>query len=232
MTDGFVLVQDDARIPEVVLAGGRLTMTDITGLTGAVTAFGEGVRALVVRSSGADFCLGRAPSSGPKPAGPDERRDKLITPILDLYAAIGSAPFPVVAAVRGRTSGLGFALAGCCDVLLATENATFTLPEIDAGFAPLLALSRVARILPRQLAFHLASTAEPVTGARLWAMGVVAALASDAELDEAARRHAAALAERPAVGAIKTFFSQRSAAVLRADEAYAASELGAMPLGT
>jgi len=42
---------------------------------------------------------------------------------------------PVIAAVNGAALGAGFGLMAACDIMLASENATFGMPEINVGLA-------------------------------------------------------------------------------------------------
>lgn len=49
------------------------------------------------------------------------------------YLAIYQCPVPIVAAVNGHALGSGTIFAACCDVIVAAENATFGLPEINVG---------------------------------------------------------------------------------------------------
>ncbi|MFI6284450.1 enoyl-CoA hydratase/isomerase family protein [Streptomyces sp. NPDC051018] len=216
--------QDD--VAEVVLGTARLTLPDIAALTEAIRELDPATRAVVLRSSLPDFCLGRAPSPPDGPAaGPEQIRATVITPILDLYETITTAPFPVIAAVRGRAHGLGFALAAGCDLVLACEDATFALPEINAGFAPLLALTQLAPVLPRPLAFHLASSAHEVDARRLWMVGAVAQLVPDDELEVAAHRAASQVTS--AVRDVKQFLNRRTGESHRSDTSFAAGVLSA-----
>ena len=50
------------------------------------------------------------------------------------YAARDCAK-PVIAAVNGPALGAGFALALSCDIVIASDNAFFAMPEINVGLA-------------------------------------------------------------------------------------------------
>ncbi len=62
---------------------------------------------------------------------------------------------PVIAAVNGVAMGGGFEIALACDLIIASENATFALPEPRVGLA---ALAGGLHRLPRQMAMSWASS--------------------------------------------------------------------------
>jgi enoyl-CoA hydratase len=205
----------------ITLTDERLGLTDLMALTAALQAPHQG--AVLLRSAGPDFCLGRRREAGPPPSDPAEFRKVAVDPILDLYHAVGANPAPVIAAVTGRAVGLGFALAAACDMIIAADDATFTLPEIKSGFAPQLALTQVASVLPAPLAFHLAVTGEPIGAAALHAAGTVPVIEPAALVETVARDYAAALTG-PAAG-VKSFLRQRSAGLRDGDREFAAEQL-------
>lgn len=205
MTSGFVFAGAGTPVPTLTLTADYVSLADISELTGAIRALPTGTGALIVRSAGPDFCLGRSAGHGSPPSNADEARRTIITPIIELFAALTHAPFPVLAAVRGRAAGFGFTLAAGCDVLLAAETATFALPEIEAGIPPLLALVRLAPVIPRHLAFHLATTGATVTARQLQVAGVAAGVLPDDTVESAAQEAAGLLAARPQAREVKAF---------------------------
>ena len=88
------------------------------------------VRIIVLRGSGKHFCVG-AEIGGAEPAKGEPR-----TTIPGLCLAWDAVPKPTVALVHGACIGGGVALVSCCDVVIATRNAFFSLPEVRLGFAP------------------------------------------------------------------------------------------------
>jgi enoyl-CoA hydratase/carnithine racemase len=152
---------------------------------------------VIVRASGPDFCTGlrRTPAEGPQTA--DQIRKDVIWPILDLYGAMRSAPFPIIGAIRGRADGLGFAIAASCDLVVAAENAEFALPELSTGVPPLLALSALMPILPRAVALHVVATSGTMEARRLFELGAIAEVVPDADLDKAAAALGETLAAVP-----------------------------------
>jgi methylglutaconyl-CoA hydratase len=85
------------------------------------------VRVLVVEGAGEHFCAG----SDMGMAGRQAAAERLAT-----FTALERFPKPAVALVRGACIGAGLALAACCDVVLASDDAFFAVPELRLGFTP------------------------------------------------------------------------------------------------
>lgn len=56
--------------------------------------------------------------------------------ILSVYRALWHAPIATIAAVHGRAHGFGCGLCGACDIVVATDDASFALPEMAKGIPP------------------------------------------------------------------------------------------------
>jgi enoyl-CoA hydratase len=91
----------------------------------------------------------------------------------------------VIAAVQGFCLGGGIGLAGNADIVVASEDATFGLPEVDRG--ALGAATHLARLVPQHVMRRMVYTAKPIPAAELASYGSVAAVVP------ADRLHAAAL---------------------------------------
>ncbi|MGI5348889.1 enoyl-CoA hydratase family protein [Streptomyces sp. CA-250714] len=91
------------------------------------------------------------------------------------FAAVYECEVPVVAAVHGHCLGGGIGLVGNADALVATEDATFGLPELDRG--ALGAATHLSRLLPPHLVRPLYYTGRTVTARELHHHGAVWALA-------------------------------------------------------
>ena len=52
-----------------------------------------------------------------------------------MFYSILECSKPVIAAVKGAALGAGMALVLCCDIILASEDAIFGMPEVDVGLA-------------------------------------------------------------------------------------------------
>ncbi|MET7731813.1 enoyl-CoA hydratase family protein [Streptomyces sp. NPDC005402] len=87
------------------------------------------------------------------------------------FSAVYDCEVPVVAAVQGFCLGGGVGLVGNADVIVASEDATFGLPELDRG--ALGAATHLARLVPQHLMRALYFTSRTVTAAELHRHGSV-----------------------------------------------------------
>jgi enoyl-CoA hydratase len=110
------------------------------------------------------------------------------------FAAVYECPVPVIAAVQGFCLGGGIGLAGNADVIVASDDATFGLPEVDRG--ALGAATHLARLVPQPLLRAMVYTCQAVTAQQLLTFGTVFTVVPRAELGAAARELATAIAAK------------------------------------
>jgi enoyl-CoA hydratase len=154
-------------------------------LADAVTAAGRDpeTRVVVLRAEGRGFNAGVDIKEMQRSAG----FDALIGANRGCHAAFGAVydcAVPVLAAVHGFCLGGGIGLVGNADVVIAADDATFGLPEVDRG--ALGAATHLARLVPQHLMRALYFTAATVDAATLAHYGSVYRVVPRAELDEAA----------------------------------------------
>jgi len=87
------------------------------------------------------------------------------------FAAVYDCPVPVVAAVQGFCVGGGVGLVGNADVIVASDDAFFGLPEVDRG--ALGAATHLARLVPQHKMRAMVYTSATATAAELHAFGSV-----------------------------------------------------------
>ena len=110
------------------------------------------------------------------------------------FAAVYECAVPVVAAVHGFCLGGGIGLVGNADVIIASDDATFGLPEVDRG--ALGAATHLLRLVPQHKARALLYTATHATAAELHAFGSVLEVVPRADLRAAALAVAAQIAAK------------------------------------
>lgn len=102
---------------------------------------------------------------------------------------------PVIAAVNGHCMGLGIGLVASCDIIIASHNAKFGLPEVDNG--SLGCASHLAKLVSPMKLREMALTCRPVMAAELHAWGSVAYLTEPDELMAKALEVANTLIKKP-----------------------------------
>src|SRR6201989_2209998 len=110
------------------------------------------------------------------------------------FGAVYDCPVPVIAAVHGFCLGGGVGLAGNADVVIAAEDATFGLPEVDRG--ALGAATHLARLVPQPLLRAMVYTGQRASAAELHAFGSVHQVVPATELRAAARKLAREIAAK------------------------------------
>jgi enoyl-CoA hydratase len=87
------------------------------------------------------------------------------------FAAVYDCPVPVIAAVQGFCLGGGIGLVGNSDIIVASDDATFGLPEVDRG--ALGAATHLSRLVPQHRMRAMMYTSATATAAELHEFGSV-----------------------------------------------------------
>lgn len=161
-----------------------VTSEMLTGLRAAIEHFGASteLRVLLIRAEGKYFTAGMdigsidadiSPSSGAQPSGIAFRRTyRRLHALFDELEAVEK---PVVVAVQGPCLGVGVEMSLSCDFRLASESATFCLPEIThlAALPGSGGISRLTRVVGPHWARWLAMAGRTVDSRLARGMGLV-----------------------------------------------------------
>ncbi len=151
------------------------------------------IKVVLLRSSGNGFCAGVDIKEMQELPG-NEGILKANHSCYELFDAIHSSKTPVIAAVNGHCLGTGIGIAGSADVIIAAEDATFGLPEVDNG--ALGAASHLMRLVPSQKARWMLYTCETATSQELFNYGSVLEVVESEKLEEASLAAAKKIAEK------------------------------------
>ena len=110
------------------------------------------------------------------------------------FAAVYECPVPVIAAVNGFCLGGGIGLVGNADIIIAAEDATFGLPEVDRG--ALGAATHLSRLVPQHKMRAMVYTSATATAAELHHFGSVHQVVPREGLRDAAFEVARAIAAK------------------------------------
>jgi enoyl-CoA hydratase len=112
----------------------------------------------------------------------------------EAFAAVYECQVPVIAAVQGFCLGGGIGLVGNADAIVASDDATFGLPELDRG--ALGAATHLARLVPPHLMRPLYYTGRTATAQELHRHGSVWRVVPRSELGSAALELAVEIAAK------------------------------------
>lgn len=119
---------------------------------------------------------------------------------VELFRAITSLSKPTICAAGGHVLAGALGLALCCDLILASENATFGTPEINVGVFPFMIMALIYRNVPRKKANEMLLLGERMSAGQALEAGIVNKIVPAGELDAAVDEWAAKLAGKsPAI---------------------------------
>lgn len=152
------------------------------------------VRVIVLRAEGRGFCAG---VDIKELAAHPERIVAVNAGNYASFRAVHRNPVPVIVAVHGFVLGGGIGLAGAADIIVASECATFGVPEVDRG--ALGGGAHLQRLFPVQKVRAMYFTGESVTAAEGYRLGAIESVVPKSELRDAALALARRIAEKSPV---------------------------------
>jgi isohexenylglutaconyl-CoA hydratase len=158
-----------------------------------------GARALVLWGAGGHFCAGADFGrflellAAPASTGPDPivEHNRYFGAVLERLASL---PVPTLGVVRGAAMGGGCGLAAVMDRVIATDDATFALPEVTLGVIPAQIAPFIARRAGTTQARWLMLSAARLDARAAAAAGLVDAVVTGAGLQEAVQEELRRLA--------------------------------------
>ncbi len=180
--------------PEVMNALSRQLRQEMTA---ALAALHRTARCIVITGTGRAFCSGQDLQDAGQIAAVDFTRI-LNDEYVPLLRLITDSPVPTIAAVNGAAAGAGANLALACDVVIATESASFIQAFTRIGLIP---DAGGTHWLPRQIglarAMGAALFADKISARQAADWGMIWEAVPDAEFPAVVAARAAHLAKGP-----------------------------------
>ncbi|WP_207835489.1 enoyl-CoA hydratase-related protein [Williamsia soli] len=193
----LVVTEPESGIALVELARGKVNAIDTQMYHEIAEVFdalsdNQDIRAVVLTGRGRIFCAGNDLGNFrvmDAVSGDVEMRS-VRRALFGLY----DCALPVIAAINGPALGSGLALASLSDIVVASDRATFGLPEMGVG---VLGGGRfTARMLPQQAMRRMFFTAEPVDAETLRSWGAPIDVVPHDDLLEVAMSRARVIAAK------------------------------------
>jgi enoyl-CoA hydratase len=204
-TDPVLYELDDAGVATITLNDPdtrNALSPDMLG--GLIAAFErardeDGARCVVLASSHEKTFSSGANLGGFAADAPLVQRHFASERFVALFKLIGELGKPTIVAADGHVlaGALGIALA--CDLIVASERASFGTPEIDVGAFPFMIMALIYRNVPRKKANELLLLGERWSAQEALAAGIVNRVVPAPELETAVREWAVKLAGKSPV---------------------------------
>jgi methylglutaconyl-CoA hydratase len=144
----------------------------------------DNLRAIVIRGAGSDFCSGADLAALQKIAESSVQENLADAKrLMDLFLLMRKVKIPVIAAVHGRALAGGCGLATACDIVLATNFATFGYPEVKIGFVPAMVTAILRRNLSEKKSFELITQGFDFSAGEALEMGLINRVFDEATFD-------------------------------------------------
>ncbi len=170
----------------------------------------DDVRVVIFRADGSNFCLGMDLSLAESGQPTKENSRETLDLYVDLLTTIQQIPKPVISLVDGDVKAGGVGLACACDIVLASENATFELGEALFGLIPANVIPFISplRIEPAKLRY-LILTARKLSAQEAFHYNLVDEVFSEDQKEQKTKAVLKNLfrVSPQAVGETKTFIS-------------------------
>ncbi len=196
MSQPFTTTLPDSGVAELIFNRPPVNAFDSAGwlaIAAEIEALGQNdaVRVIIIAAEGRGFC-----------AGVDIKElqsdSSLITKVnkgnYDTFKAIHRNPKPVIVAVHGFVLGGGIGISGAADIIVASECATFAVPEVDRG--AMGGGAHLQRMFPVQKVRYMYFTGEAIDAAEAYRLGAVEKVVPREQLLDTARDIAAKIAEK------------------------------------
>jgi enoyl-CoA hydratase len=151
-----------------------------------IDRIGPGVRAVVFTGAGKHFCAGNDLGDFAT-MDSDNVRERMYR-VREAFFAIQECAVPVVGAVAGAALGTGLCLAASCDFVVASDDASFGLPELSVGVHG--GARHLGRLVGQPVVRWMFFTGQRLSATEMQSLGGVVAVVPREELLGRARAEA------------------------------------------
>lgn len=171
----------------------------------------EEVRVVVITGAGKAFSaggdLGMMSGAAAEAESPIAPRS-----LVELFPTMHELGKPIVAMINGHALAGGMGLMVACDLVVASDQATFGLTEINVGLWPMMITAELVRNIGRKRTLELMLTGKRISATEAEAMGLVNRVVAHDDLEAETMALANQIAERsPAAMALglRSFYASQ-----------------------
>ena len=144
------------------------------------------VRAIVIGSAIPGRFCGGLDLHKFRESSPSEAYEVVNKLYFQLYEVNSNLPKPVIGAITGAVRGGGMSIAITCDMLVASDNATFGYPELEIGLLPSIHFHHLPRLVGKQRAFDLLLSGRAFNAQEALSLGLISSLVPEDQVHDKA----------------------------------------------
>lgn len=146
----------------------------------------EAVRVVVIEGQGPSFCAGGDIAWTRAMLDQDaEEVSRSAMQMAVMLDAIDRCAKPVIAKVQGAALGMGAGIVSVSDMVVAADEASFSLPEVRAGFSPTLIMPHLAAAIGTRAMRRYVLSGERFDAREALRLGLIHAMVAADKLDAA-----------------------------------------------
>jgi enoyl-CoA hydratase/carnithine racemase len=172
---------------------GPLTIGEILHAL-AVARRDDSVRVVVITGAGKAFSAGGDLSM--MAGGADAASDVEPGSLVELFPAMHRMGKPIIAMVNGHALAGGMGLMVACDLVVASDQASFGTTEIKVGLWPMMITAEIVRNIGRKKTLELMLTGERIDAAEAHRIGLINRVVPHDQLEVETMQLARTIAER------------------------------------
>jgi len=143
------------------------------------------IKIVVLASTGKSFCAGADLNWMKKMASYSHEQNMVdANALAQMFRALNFLPQPTIAKIQGAAFGGGVGLASCCDMVWASEKASFCLSEVKLGLIPATISPYVINAIGQKACRRYFLTAERFSAEKAMTLGLVNEVVPLEKLDE------------------------------------------------
>ena len=196
MTQELIEIAADGPVVRVTLNRPEVRNAFNDDLIARMTAWAESVaaggsaRVAVLSGAGKVFCAGADLTWMSKMVGySHDENVRDARAMARMFEALDTLPIPLLGRIHGAALGGGAGLAAVCDIVVAAEDAAFAFTEVKLGIIPAVISPYAIGKIGRSAARELFLTGARFSAERAREIGLVHAVAADAELDRVVAKY-------------------------------------------
>ncbi|XP_004517381.1 enoyl-CoA hydratase domain-containing protein 3, mitochondrial [Ceratitis capitata] len=171
----------------------REVMTSIQeGITKDVQC--EDLRCIVISSTGPVWSAGH---NLKEIAASSDCGHEIFSQLVDIIMNIYKSPVPIIAKVNGMATAAGLQLAASCDMVVASDKASFAASGVNIGIFCTTPGIAISRVMPRMKSSYLLFTGLPINAQDALAAGLASVVVPEAQLDAETNKITQAIKEKP-----------------------------------